>query len=104
MLDEGIVLFGRTAGEGLEPVGVMTGSHLQCPLFHAFGDAVGCLAADRFMIVDSFHQCIVGLQRKILKHLLTVEHLCTVVTVDSLFGKLHFHSFVVGSFLHAFKS
>ena len=104
MLYESIVLFGSAAGERMEPVGIMTRTIVDRPTLHSVCNTVSYLPAKGFAVVDCLDKGIKRLFRKILKHLLAVEHLFAIIGFHSLFGELHFHSFASGSLLHTFES
>ena len=75
MLHESIVLLRRSLGERLEPVGVMGGSHLHRPPFHAFGHLVGYVAVEGRTVVYRVGKAGKYRRRQIAEHLFTVEHI-----------------------------
>ena len=58
-LHEGIVLLGRDAREGLEPVRVMRGTLLERPLLHSVGHLVGDVEVERLALLDNARELLV---------------------------------------------
>ena len=104
MFDERVMFFSRTAGEGLEPVGVMTGAIIESPTFHTLGDTVGELTAQGLTIVDGVNKSIVGLLGEVLEHALSIEHLLRIIVIYSVLGEVHLHRLTGSSLLNAFES
>ena len=72
---ESVVLLGSTLGERLEPVGVVCGTHLLSPLFHASSHSVGYATVQAGSIVDDIDEFRIYVGRQVFIHLLTVEHI-----------------------------
>ncbi len=79
MFDECVVLFSCSVGEGMEPVGVMTGAVIYCPTFHAFGNRIGETARNGLFVFYRVEQGVVGSLREIAEHCGAVEYLLSVV-------------------------
>ena len=74
-----VMFFGRSFGQWLEPVGVMSCSHFCGPAFHAFGNLVGNAAVECGAVVYGVGEFVVHVGGKVFEHLLAVEHiLCKV--------------------------
>ena len=104
MLYESVMLLGSCLCERLEPMGVMAGTIVYGPLLHTCCNAVSHAAGERLLVVDSVNQRFIRLDRKILKHLLSVEHLAGIVLLRTLFRNLDRNRLSVGSLLHDFES
>ena len=72
---ERVVFFGRSFGQWLEPVGVMSCSHFCGPAFHAFGNLVGNAAVECGAVVYGVGEFVVYVGGKVFEHLLAVEHI-----------------------------
>ena len=68
------MLFGRSFGEGLEPVGNMGYTMLHSPFLHAAGHAVGRFAVKGLATLDAGKQGLEAVGIQILAHFLAVEH------------------------------
>ncbi len=84
MLDEGVVLLGRTSGEGCEPVGVVACAVLGSPSAHTVGNTVGDMAVKGLFVLDSVHKSVVCALGKIAEHGAAVENQFTVVLLGAL--------------------
>ena len=104
MDDEGIMLLGSTSCKRSEPMGVVTGTIVDSPTAHTFGDNVGELAADRLLVGNGVLQSLVGVFRKIFKHLAAVEYHFAIILLGTLGGSFDSNSFAVESLLHHFES
>ena len=104
VLDESVVLLGRSVGQRLEPVRVMRDPFAQGPHPHAGGNVVGDLAVDRYPVVDRVGQGLVGLLGKILTHRFPVEDVLSIKLGYNLRGRMRFGRLAVGSFLHGIKA
>ena len=92
---KGIVLLGRAARQGLEPVGVVVGTVLQRPLAHACGNAVGNFARERRTVVHRVEQRRVSLLVEILTHGGASEYLLSEIVRRTTFGSLDLHGVVI---------
>ena len=104
VLDKGIVLFGRTVGKRVKPVGIVRSTHFEGPFAHAGSDAIGYLAAQRSAVVDRLDYGFVGLFGQILEHLLPVEDISSVILRRPLLRKIDGDCFPTKSFFRHFES
>ena len=104
VLDESIVLLGRSAGKRCKPMGVVAGAVVYCPAAHAVGDFVGELAAQGFLVLDSVDKLVVHLLWKIFEHLLAIENEFTIILFGTLVRDRDGSGFAVESLLHHFKT
>ena len=79
IVDQGVMLFGGTLGQGLEPVGDVRDTVFDRPFFHAAGDTVRRLAVERFAAFDTVKQRMETFHIQILAHLLPVEDQFSIV-------------------------
>jgi len=80
---EGVVLLGRRAREGLEPVGVVRGALLDGPVLHGRGDDVGGLVVEALTALDGAHQGLEDLLGEPSPHLVHAEHVGGEDLVDA---------------------
>jgi hypothetical protein len=71
--NEAVVLFGRDAGHGLEPVRVMSRALLHRPVLHGVGDNVRYWHVELSAFGYAFFKSLVGVLRETLLHDLVVE-------------------------------
>ena len=76
---EGIVLLGRTAGKGLEPVRVVGRPQVHGPSLHTLGDVVGDVPVEGRPPLDGLVDRPSGLLRKISSHRRPVEDVASVI-------------------------
>ena len=74
------------------------------PLLHAFGYLVGYRAVELGTVVDNVDELFVDVGRKILIHLLAVEHFLPKVFGRALCGSDYFYRLLFGSFGYCLKS
>ncbi len=74
MLYECIVLFCCSVSKRMKPMSVMAGTIVDCPTLHACRNAIGKITRQWLFHVYCLHKGIVSVLRKVLKHLLSVEH------------------------------
>ena len=104
MLYKSVMLLGSCLGEGLEPVGVMAATVIDCPLLHTLGHAIGDTARQWLLVVNSIDERVVGGERVLLEHFRTVKHFAGVISLRSFLGNLYGYRFAVGSLLNDFES
>ena len=96
---EGIVLLGGTFGQRLKPVGDVGHTKLLCPFLHATCNLIGYRLLESGAVFYCITKLVVGLQRKILKHLLLVEHILAVILRRAFSWCFHFNGlFLEGLF------
>ncbi len=78
-VDEGVVLFRRHAGHGLEPVGEVGGPLLDRPLLHGVGYDVGGFDVQKGAFVDGIDDLPVGGPRELDLHDVDVEGVFPVI-------------------------
>ena len=83
VLDEGVVLLGRSFRQRLEPVCIVCHSILGSPLLHALSHNIGNLTIKARPIVHHIYHCLIDVLRQILVHLLTVKDLLTKILSGS---------------------
>ena len=76
---EGVVFFGCSFGQWLEPVCAVGGSHFHCPLLHSLCHVVGDAQGKHSAFLDDLAQLLIGLEGEILEHFLLVEHILAKV-------------------------
>ena len=86
--DERVVLFGRDAGHGLEPVGEVRRAELDSPVLHGIGDDVGCGQIEALALVDGGVDIFKNSLRKLLLHHGFAEHMAAKEIRYSLHKKL----------------
>ena len=104
VFDECIVLLGRALGQRLEPVGVVGHALLVGPLLHAFGHGVGDGAVEPRTVVDDIDELFVDVARKILIHLLAVEHVFSKILRRTVGRRSHFLRHFAESLGHDLKA
>ena len=75
MLNEAVVLLSSTFSQRLEPVGVVSNTKFHRPFLHTFRYCISHLPVERSTIVNDVAHLSVNRRRKILEHLLFVEHI-----------------------------
>ena len=65
---EGVVLFSRQPGHGLEPVGVMRSAVFESPILHGSGDDVGIGRIKRGAMGHGPHEAVIHFTREALTH------------------------------------
>ncbi len=103
MLHEAVMFLGCGLGQRLKPVGVVTGTIVDGPAFHTFGHTVGYLARQRLFVVNGVDEGFIGINRKILIHLGTVEHFACIVLLRTCFRNINRNCFAVGSLFNNFE-
>ena len=73
------MLFGRQAGERLEPMRVMRGAFSARPFFHAQGDLARHFTVDHAAMIDSIHDSPVRILGKESLHGVLAEHVLPVI-------------------------
>ena len=104
MFYEGIVLLGRTLGEGLEPVSVVCGTHLLSPLLHALGYGICDGAVEACTVVNHVDEFVINICGQVLVHLLTVEYVLAKVFGGTFGRGCHFYSFLLEGLFHYLES
>ena len=104
MFDEGIMFFGRTSGEGCEPVRIVAGAVVYGPLTHAFGYVISYCARNRLLVFDSIDKGRIGFGRKILEHCTTVENQFAIILVGAFGGSGYRHCLAVKRLFDHFES
>ncbi len=104
MFDEGIMLFCRAVGKGLEPMRVMGYAFFQSPHFHSCGYMVCYFAIDWGATVDGLCQGFECLFGEIVLHRLAVENIFTKILRHFPARSMRLHCFSVGSFLYCIKA
>ena len=104
MFDKGIVLFGRSLGQGLEPVSVVGHAVLLGPLLHARSHSVGYGAVELGAVVHHIYQLAIYIGRQVLEHLGTVEHQLSEILGRTVLGSGHLDGFLVESLFYSIKS
>ena len=79
VIDQGVVLLGRSFRQGLEPVGNMGYTVLDGPLLHAAGHAVRGFAVQGFAAFDAGEKGLEAICIKIFAHLFAVEDQLSIV-------------------------
>ena len=79
VVDQGVVLLGRSFRQGLEPVGNMGYTVLDGPLLHAAGHAVRGFAVQGFAAFDAGEKGLEAICIKIFAHLFAVEDQLSIV-------------------------
>ena len=83
-----VVLFGRDAGHGLEPVGEVRRAVLDSPVLHGIGDDVGRGQIEALALVDGGVDIFKNSLRKLLLHHGFAEHMAAKEIRYSLHKKL----------------
>ena len=97
MLHEGIVLFGSTFGQWLEPVCIMSYSIFLSPKLHAGSHSISDGTIQTSTIVYHIDEFLVHIRRKILVHLLAVEYILGKVLRRAHLWSFHlYRSFLKG--------
>ena len=91
MLHEAVVLLGGAFGQRLKPVGVMGNAKFHSPAFHTICNRIGDGEVEMCAVVNYVAHLCIHLGRKILEHLLSVEHIFPEIIRRALFGNAHFH-------------
>ena len=73
-VQEAVVLFGRDAGKGLEPVRVMGGAVLDSPFLHSVSNDIRNLDVERLTFLDGFGKALERCGGKAFLHDVLVEH------------------------------
>ena len=84
MFYEGVVLLGSALRQRLEPVRIVCHAILRSPLLHAGSNSVSYVTFQTCTVVDDINHLFIDILWKIFIHLLTVEHLATVILRRSL--------------------
>ena len=74
---EGIVLFGREAGHGLEPVGIMIRAHFDGPVLHGIGHHIGNGGIEASALADDAGKTAVDVLGQALAHGVKAEDMAT---------------------------
>ena len=90
MFHKGIVLFGRTFGQWLKPVGVVCGTLFHGPAFHTFRHLIGRSPVKSSSVIHCIYQLVEYGSRKIFEHLLAVENMFREVFVRTFRRSLYF--------------
>ena len=98
------MFLGRTARQGLKPVGIVVRTVLQRPLAHACRDTVGNLERQRRPPLHRIEQLGINRLVEIPAHGLAAEYLRTEILGRTSLGSLHFDGFVIDGRLHHFES
>ena len=104
IFDKGIVFLGRALGERLEPVGVMRGTHIQCPVLHTYSHIVGHFAVERGPVVEHIAESPVGLCREVACHLFSSEDVAAVIIGNHTGRRLDGNRLLGEGLLQHFKS
>ncbi len=104
MIYKRIMFFGGCFGKGLKPVGVVAGTVVDSPFFHAFGNTVCHFAGQRFLVVNGIAQRLISFCGEVFKHLLTIEHILAVILFGSFCRYLYRVCLAVEGFIDYFKS
>ena len=104
VLYERIMFLGGGFGQRLKPVGVVARAVVERPALHPFGHAVGHFARQRFLVVDSAAECLVGVGRQVFKHLLAVEHILAIILFGSFLRDFHRVGLAVERFVDHLES
>ena len=83
-LQKRVVLFGGSAGQRLEPVGVMGRALRDRPLLHRVGDVPGDRGVQRRAFPDGFQQLLIDRARQELLHGRQIEHILAVALLGPL--------------------
>ena len=94
-LGKGVVLLGRTARQGLKPVGIVVRTVLQRPLAHTRRDAVGNFTRERRAFFHRVEQGRIGALVEILPHGRTSEYLLSEVVRRASLGNFHLDGRVI---------
>ncbi len=94
-LGKGVVFLGRTARQGLKPVGIVVRTVLQRPLAHTRRDAVGNFARERRAFFHRVEQGRIGALVEILPHGRTSEYLLSEVVRRASLGNFHLDGRVI---------
>ena len=98
------MLLSSTLGEGLEPVCIVGGTHLQGPLFHPFCHGIGNGTVKGGPIVHHVDHLGVHVGRQVLPHLLTVEHVFPEIVGGSFRGCWHLEGFFLKGLFNDLES
>ena len=94
-LGKGVVFLGRTARQGLKPVGIVVRTVLQRPLAHTRRDAVGNFARKRRAFFHRVEQGRIGALVEILPHSRTSKYLLSEVVRRASLGNFHLDGRVI---------
>ena len=86
MLDEGIMLLGRTFCQWLEPMGVVGCPHILGPFLHTLSHRISDAAIETGTIVDDIDELCIDLSREVTIHLLAVENVFAEIRRGSFRG------------------
>ena len=104
MLDEAVVLLGRSFGEGLEPVGAVCNAQLHCPALHALGHLVGSLQVKFRAVVDDVAHFLIDVGRQVFGHFLAVEDVLGKEFAGSVFAIGNLERLFLESLFDEFES
>ena len=82
--DESIMLFSGEAGHGLEPVGVMGGTHFDGPVLHGAGDDIGDFGIEPAAFVNNALKFLVHFLGQALAHHVQREDILSVDVISGL--------------------
>ena len=99
VFEEGVVLFGGTSRQRLEPVGIMCSALIHSPLLHSRCDFGSDLAREGGAVVHRVEHSLVGLFVEIATHCGAVENLRAEVFRRAAFGVLSSEGLTVDSLL-----
>ena len=91
MLYEAVVLLSSALSQWLKPVGVMGHAKLHSPTFHSLCNCVGDGKVEMCAVVDYVAHLCIYFCRKILEHLLPVEHIFSEIVRWTFLRHAHFH-------------
>ncbi len=94
--DEGVVLLGGDAGQRLEPVRVVRGALLQCPLLHGVSDLVGDVEVEGLALLDDLGELLVRRLGETLLHHLVGEEKGAVLLGDLVLAHVRLFLLVGG--------
>ena len=103
-LGKSIMLFGRSARQGLEPVRIVVRTMLERPLSHAGSYTVGHFAGQRRSVLDSIDKRLVSLFVQILAHGLAIEDLFAEIIRRAAFGSCDIDGAVIERGIDHFES
>ena len=104
VLHKCIVLLGCAFGKWLEPVCVVCCAQFGSPFLHSCCHAVGYRAVECRTVVDCIYQLGINCTRKILKHLLAIEHILAEIIARATARHVDSCCFLLESFFHNSES
>ena len=104
MFHEGVVFLGCSLCQGLEPVGIVGGAHLQGPLFHTLSHCICDASVQTRTMVHHVDHLVIDIGRQVFVHLLTVEDVLTEILGRSFGGCFHLDGLFLEGLFHDLKS